>query len=87
MRQVLFKMDKAGDGQLVELNDLALNRELSFVGFTPQMFMEVRPTFTSGHLAEVTDITTCISASRSCSRPLRCRACVMLCTLQTSRDK
>ena len=34
-------MDKAGDGQLVELEDLCMNRELSFVGFTPQMFMEV----------------------------------------------
>ncbi len=41
--QVLFKMDKAGDGQLVELEDLCMNRELSFVGFTPQMFMEVGP--------------------------------------------
>ena len=39
--QVLFKMDKAGDGQLVELVDLCMNRELSFIGFTPQMFMEV----------------------------------------------
>ena len=39
--QVLFKMDKAGDGQVVELEDLCMNRELSFVGFTPQMFMEV----------------------------------------------
>lgn len=38
---MLFKMDKAGDGQLVELEDLCMNRELSFVGFTPQMFMEV----------------------------------------------
>ena len=46
--QVLFKMDKAGDGQLVEFDDLSLNRELSFVGFTPQMFMEVRPSFPSG---------------------------------------
>ncbi len=41
--QVLFKMDKAGDGQVVELEDLCMNRELSFVGFTPQMFMEVGP--------------------------------------------
>ena len=41
LAQVLFKMDKAGDGQLVELEDLCMNRELCFIGFTPQMFMEV----------------------------------------------
>ena len=54
--QVLFKMDKAGDGQLVEFDDLCLNRELSFVGFTPQMFMEVGPDcFIAWHsLADVT---------------------------------
>ena len=40
--QVLFKMDRAGEGQQVLLEDLSLNRELSFVGFTHQMFVEVR---------------------------------------------
>ena len=39
--QVLFKMDRAGEGQQVLLDDLSLNRELSFVGFTHQMFVEV----------------------------------------------
>jgi hypothetical protein len=59
--QVLFKMDKAGDGQLVEFGDLALNRELSFVGFTPQMFMEVGLSFPLARLAEVAVMTVLMS--------------------------
>ena len=39
--QVLFKMGKTGEGQEVVAADLANNRELSFIGFTPQMFLEV----------------------------------------------
>jgi len=40
--QVLFKMDKAGDGQEIVAADLAQNRDPSFIGFTHQMFLEVR---------------------------------------------
>lgn len=39
--QVLFKMDKSGEGQEVVAADLAQNRDPSFVGFTHQMFLEV----------------------------------------------
>ena len=39
--QVFFKMDKSGDGQEVCLGDLSSNRGLSFVGFTPDMLLEV----------------------------------------------
>lgn len=39
--QVLFKMDKLGACQQVKLEDLVLNRDISFVGFTVQMFLEV----------------------------------------------
>ena len=34
-------MDKLGACQQVKLEDLALNRDISFVGFTAQMFLEV----------------------------------------------
>lgn len=39
--QVLFKMDKMGNCEEIRSKDLVSNRELSFVGFTPQMFVEV----------------------------------------------
>ena len=39
--QVLFKLDKGGTGEEVCMADLPDNRGLSFVGFTPQMFLEV----------------------------------------------
>ena len=39
--QVLFKMGKTGMGEEIVAADLAGNRQLSFVGFTPQMFLEV----------------------------------------------
>ena len=39
--QVLFKMDKLGEGQEVVAADLAQNRDPSFIGFTHQMFLEV----------------------------------------------
>jgi len=35
-------MDKAGDGQEIVAADLAQNRDPSFIGFTHQMFLEVR---------------------------------------------
>ena len=41
--RVLFKMDKAGHGQQVCLEDLPRNRDPSFAGFTHDMFLEVRP--------------------------------------------
>ena len=41
--QVLYKMDKHGDGQLICLEDLSMSRDPSFVGFTYDMFVEVRP--------------------------------------------
>ena len=41
--QVFFKMDKNGEGEEVRLHDLADARELSLVGFTHEMFQEVRP--------------------------------------------
>ena len=34
-------MDKLGACQQVKLEDLVVNRDLSFVGFTAQMFLEV----------------------------------------------
>ncbi|DBB05493.1 TPA: hypothetical protein ACH3X1_012449 [Trebouxia sp. C0004] len=39
--RVLFKMDKAGEGQEVVAADLAQNRDPSFIGFTQQMFLEM----------------------------------------------
>ncbi len=41
--QVFFKMDKSGDGEEVELRNLVHARELSFLGFTHDMFQEVHP--------------------------------------------
>ena len=38
-------MDKNGDGQEICFKDLAVNRGLSFVGFTADMFLEVRDSF------------------------------------------
>ena len=38
---MLFKLDKGGTGEEVCMADLPNNRGLSFVGFTPQMFLEV----------------------------------------------
>eukprot|EP00803_Ostreobium_quekettii_P003128 evm.model.scf_115EXC.4 EVM.evm.TU.scf_115EXC.4 scf_115EXC:28666-34216(-) len=40
-QRVLFKMDKMGEGQQILLSDLALNKPVSFVGFTQQMFLEM----------------------------------------------
>ena len=34
-------MDKLGACQQVKLEDLGINRDISFVGFTAQMFLEV----------------------------------------------
>ncbi|KAL0030113.1 hypothetical protein WJX79_008504 [Trebouxia sp. C0005] len=39
--RVLFKMDKAGEGQEIVAADLAQNRDPSFIGFTHQMFLEM----------------------------------------------
>lgn len=39
--QVLFKLDKGGTGDEICMADLPNSRGLSFVGFTPQMFLEV----------------------------------------------
>lgn len=39
--KVLFKMDRSGECQEIALEDLNINRELNFVGFTPQMFLEM----------------------------------------------
>ena len=39
--QVLFKMDKSGEGQEIVAADFAQNRDPSFIGFTHQMFLEV----------------------------------------------
>lgn len=39
--RVLFKMDKAGEGQEIIAADLAQNRDPSFIGFTHQMFLEM----------------------------------------------
>ena len=40
--QVLFKLDKTGTGEEVCMRDMPNNQGLSFVGFTPHMFLEVR---------------------------------------------
>lgn len=40
--QVFFKMDRNGEGQEISVCDLPSNREVSLVGFTPTMFLEVR---------------------------------------------
>ena len=34
-------MDRSGECHEIALRDLNINRELNFVGFTPQMFLEV----------------------------------------------
>ncbi|GAB4818724.1 hypothetical protein N2152v2_005770 [Parachlorella kessleri] len=39
--RVFFKMDKSGDGEEVELRNLVHARELSFLGFTHDMFQEM----------------------------------------------
>ncbi|KAK9828537.1 hypothetical protein WJX72_000649 [[Myrmecia] bisecta] len=39
--RVFFKMDKTGDGQEIAIADLGHNRDLSFVGFSHQMFLEM----------------------------------------------
>ena len=48
--QVLYKMDKAGSGDEICAADLPRNRKLSFVGFTPQMFLEVCASLDSARL-------------------------------------
>ena len=40
---MLFKLDKTGEGQEICIEDLGMNRGMSFVGFSPQMFLEVSP--------------------------------------------
>ena len=39
--QVLFKLDKTGTGEEICMADMPNNQGLSFVGFTPTMFLEV----------------------------------------------
>ena len=41
MPQVLFKLDKFGNGEEVVLADLQSNKDTSFVGFTHDMFQQV----------------------------------------------
>lgn len=41
--QVLLKMDQHGSCEEICMKDIATNRELNFVGFTPAMFQEVTP--------------------------------------------
>ncbi len=38
----MYKLDKLGQGQEILLEDLALNQDVSFMGFTHDMFMMVR---------------------------------------------
>jgi hypothetical protein len=39
--QVLFKMDKGGNGEEICLEDLPHNRDISLIGFTHDMFLQV----------------------------------------------
>lgn len=39
--QVLFKLDKHGNGEEIQLQELVLNKGLNFEGFTPDMFLAV----------------------------------------------
>ena len=41
--QVLYKLDRSGNGEEICLEDLPRNNGLSFVGFTHNMFLEVGP--------------------------------------------
>lgn len=41
LMQVLFKMDRSGDCQEIAIEDLSMNRELNFVNFTDDMFLQV----------------------------------------------
>ncbi len=41
-RQVLYKLDKFGNGEEVAIEELALNTGTSFVGFDQDMFVAVR---------------------------------------------
>jgi len=40
--RVMFKMDKNGEGQEICMAELSQCRNPSFVGFSPDMFLEVR---------------------------------------------
>jgi hypothetical protein len=40
--QVLYKLDKYGNGEEICLEDLPLNHGISFLGFSHNMFLEVR---------------------------------------------
>ena len=43
-------MDRSGECQQISLKDLNVNRELNFVGFTPQMFLEVSHFASAGRM-------------------------------------
>ena len=43
-------MDRSGECQQISLKDLNVNRELNFVGFTPQMFLEVSHFVSAGRM-------------------------------------
>lgn len=40
--RVMFKMDKNGEGQEICMAELSQCRNPSFIGFSPDMFLEVR---------------------------------------------
>ena len=43
--QVLYKLDKHGHGEEILIEDLNHNTNVSFVGFSHEMFIQVGPVF------------------------------------------
>ncbi len=41
LARVLYKLDRTGAGEELALEDLVLNRGMSFVGFTQDMFLDM----------------------------------------------
>lgn len=56
--QVLYKLDRAGVGEEICYADLPRNTGLSFLGFSPNMFLEVRARVRA--LARVHEVHDCV---------------------------
>jgi hypothetical protein len=77
--QVLYKLDKYGNGEEICLEDLPLNHGISFLGFSHNMFLEVgrRLSSTSVDLPGLTIISydSCSMVSEAARHMPHLRCC------------
>ena len=71
---VLFKVDRAGEGQEICAGDLPLSRSPSFAGFTHDMFLEVRGAAAAAgmHVVQAAARSALPQHSGTRQDPLRC---------------